>query len=189
MARKRRVSDRRPLIGIGDDVEFEIRLAQVIAWCTPRIDLSDPGGSLRSDQLRPRILEVDRAGAVAGVAGNRAAWNSDVWHAKPIHGVEGLRGGRLLAFFPDESLSDGAAESETGGFFDVDNTPPWDAWVALFRNDSAFPGTDLLVTWVPAELLETVERGIRVNPEGCIVWLADSRTSVAEKLKERSLLA
>jgi hypothetical protein len=183
------VNDRRALIGIGDDVPFEVRLAQTIVWCTSRLDPTDPRRSLRNDGLRPRILEVSRAAAVVGVAGNRAAWDSDVRHAEPVHRADGLRGGRLLAFFPDESLSDGAAEAETGGFFDFDNTPPWDSWVALFRDGGTFPGADMLVSWVPAELLETVERGIRVNPEECILWLADSQTSVAKVLKGRGLLA
>jgi hypothetical protein len=78
-----------------------------------------------------------------------------------------------LAYFPDAELSDGAAEAESSGFFDVFNEPPWDCWVAWaeapgVREDSyrAF-----LVAWIPEQLASIVGRAIDVNPEQCIQWL------------------
>src|SRR5688572_31446290 len=45
-------------VGIDDNVPFEIRLAEAIAWCAPRADLANPGDSLRSEQLRPRLPDL-----------------------------------------------------------------------------------------------------------------------------------
>jgi hypothetical protein len=74
-----------------------------------------------------------------------------------------LNGGRLLLYAPDENLCDGAAEVASLGFFDVDNVPPWDTWVA-FSN-----GT--LLSWVPPSLVTLAQSGIEVNPECCILWM------------------
>ena len=60
-------SSARPLIGLSDDVPFAVRLAQAIAWCEPRVALASGGATLRSDQLRPRVLERDRASVVRSV--------------------------------------------------------------------------------------------------------------------------
>lgn len=81
-----------------------------------------------------------------------------------------FEGGRLLLYFPDAELSDGAAETETGGFFDVENVPPWDTWIALFRDEDADVSfAECLIGWVPQEFVALAGRGIRVNPEECIV--------------------
>jgi hypothetical protein len=46
-----------------------------------------------------------------------------------LSSITDLCGGRLVAYFPDDNLFDGAAEAESQGFFDVDNIPPYDTWV------------------------------------------------------------
>jgi hypothetical protein len=109
----------------GDDVPFERRLAETVAWCEPQARASDPATSLRSDSLRPRVLEIDRPSIVRNVADARAR-SLLVRDGRGDRMTSGLAGGRLLAYFPDDDLSDGAAEAETNGFFDVHNTPPWD---------------------------------------------------------------
>ena len=176
-------------VGIRDDTPFELRLAQAIAWCTPRATLHDPVGSLRSDSLRPRVLEVDRGAAVYGVLNYRTTDRS-AYRATAVTSAKDLSGGRLLAYFPDAELSDGAAEQETAGFFDVNNAPPWDTWVALFRDPSAgnTSYSDYLVSWVPRDFVELAARGINVNPESCILWLADTRTPSATALGGRGWL-
>ena len=57
---------------------------------------------------------------------------------------------------------DGAAKYSSNGFFDVNNVPPWDIWVAFSEQT--------LVSWVPPMLLELAQKGIDANPEGCIRW-------------------
>ena len=171
------------LVGIADDVAFELRLAQAMAWCAARASLDDPERSLRHEQLRPRVLEIDRATTVRTLAQDRERY---VPH--DLAPARELLGGRLLAYYPDLELSDGVAEEETRGFFDVNNAPPWDTWIALFREPVGDESYDYIVTWVPPAMIDLVGRGIAVNPEECIVWLADAQTRVTEALRLSGLL-
>lgn len=93
-----------------------------------------------------------------------------------------LAGGRLLAYFPDSDLADGAAEAESKGFFDVNNAPPWDTWVAL-TDDERDEQHPCLVSWVPSEFIELAGAGILVNPEECVKWLDDADVSVRELMR------
>jgi hypothetical protein len=68
-----------------------------------------------------------------------------------------------LLYFPAENHACGAAQVSSGGFFDTDNGPPWDIWVAYEGN--------ALISWVPPGLIVAAQMGIDVNPENCIQWL------------------
>ncbi|MFT3768474.1 MAG: hypothetical protein QM820_23750 [Minicystis sp.] len=142
---------------------------------------------MREPESRPRALEVNRASAVSTVVRHRASrFRED---AVPAHAAAGLQGGRLLVYFPDADLADGAAEAESGGFFDVYNTPPWDTWVALFRDEDADRSrAEYVVCWVPSVLIDAAARGIDVNPECCISWLEETKTNAARELQLRGLL-
>jgi hypothetical protein len=85
--------------------------------------------------------------------------------------------GRLLGFEPDETLSDGAAEAASGGFFDSRNTPPWDVWLDYVVDSK---GTGCLISWVPEEWVEAVSKGIESNPEECIFWLPELEALVLQ---------
>jgi len=176
------------LIGIGDTEPVRLRLAQALAYCATRADAADPRGSLRSDQLRPRVLEPDRARAVHAIAHLRTVYVPR--NLSQVTNGDGLGGGRLLAYFPDADLSDGAAEQETDGFFDVYNAPPWDTWVALLRDESRSDRSyqEFLVSWVPPAFVALAGRGIHVNPESCIVWLDDVHAPVCSTLRSDGLL-
>jgi hypothetical protein len=177
------------LTSVGDSEPLELRLAQTIAWCSPRANPTDAATSLRSEQPRPWVLETDRATTVRQVLAARASTDPAVRSATPVESVDDLGNGRLLLYFPDANLADGAAELETSGFFDIENVPPWDTWIGLFRDEPAdISFVDYLVSWVPAEFVDSVERGINVNPEECILWLADSHVPLAEALRSRGLL-
>jgi len=177
------------LASVSDSEPFELRLAQTIAWCAPRANPTDAARSLRTEKHRPWVLETDRATTVRHVLAARASTDPAVRSAIPVRSIEELGSGRLLLYFPDANLADGAAEVETGGFFDVDNVPPWDTWIGLFRDESAdISFVEYLVSWVPAEFVELVERGIYANPEDCILWLADSHVALAGTLRSRGLL-
>jgi hypothetical protein len=85
-------------------------------------------------------------------------------------------------------LSDGAAEAETAGFFDVNNCPPWDTWVALTQfSDGARGRAAHLFAWVPPAFEAVAQRGIDVNPEVCIEWLdnwqAPGRSALIDALR------
>jgi hypothetical protein len=139
-----------------DLVRFRARLAETIAWCTPRATADDPRNCLRSAELRPpslletaveilnrsqptnsepgayerRFAQVltERQAVVNALAEKRQA----LLRRSPGHGnasASQVAGGRLLVFKPDDTLEDGAAEVGSQGFFDVSNVPPWDSWV------------------------------------------------------------
>lgn len=94
-----------------------------------------------------------------------------------------LFGGRLLCFFPDTNLFDGAAEPVSDGFFDLDNIPPWDTWVSFFDDgtdaDTCF--SRYLLVYVPNELIPLADLGILLNPERCMLWLEDTETLIRSR--------
>jgi hypothetical protein len=121
---------------------------------------------LRSPELRPQAVLVhvppSRAmeEAVPALVSKRATLVSLLEH-QPIDTQS--TAGKLLLYWPDENLADGAAECASLGFFNGDNVPPWDTWVAFSER--------VLLSWVPTEMIAVAQKGIDVNPEGCIAWL------------------
>ncbi len=97
-------------------------------------------------------------------------------------GTPSLAGGRLLYYEPDRNLADGAACRASGGFFDVENSPPWDVWLC-------FADQRLLVAWVAPEDLSRAEAGIYVNPERCVAWAGDIDTPFNDHLRAQGLLS
>lgn len=194
---------------------FQQALAETIAWCAPRATPLEPESCLRSLPLlsRPSLesRSIDeRKQAVADITTARAVLLRDAG----IHTQEpatNLAGGRLLLFAPDETLSDGAAWVSSRGFFDWDNAPPWDTWVAYIEDIPTDPQhghpwflgayrdyqkiihqlmpLSYLVCWVPPYLLEAADSGIWANPEECIGWLADRDTTFTRALQVTGLLA
>ncbi len=168
---------------------FKVRLAQTIYWCERQVDSSLPGSLLRTTELRPRILEESRLSAVESVS-----------HARELHGgleirdasiPDNLNGGRLLVHFPDFDLACGAAELETDGFFDVNNVPPWDTWVAYIQDSRSLQSTDneYLVAWIPREFVALADTGVNVNPEQCIQWLRDTSLELVAVLRGEKIIA
>jgi hypothetical protein len=165
---------------------FWTRLDETVHWCADRPVGLGVRECLRSDRLRPRSLQKGYFEAMQHVGVYRGLWAR---HPQtPRRDRLGLRAerdsGKLLVYFPDLELSDGAAEKESEGFFDVFNCPPWDTWVA-FVNDAQPISRDhreYLVAWVPNTLVLTAARGITVNPEGSLLWLEQSRVAMARLL-------
>jgi hypothetical protein len=173
------------LAGIGDDVAFATRIGQAIAWCEPRLDIVAVSSSLRTDRLRPRILEIDRATIIRLVAHQRA-FDATTRSALAVQTAEDLHGGRLLVYFPDFELADGTAEAETSGFFDVNDAPPWDTWIGLFSDPEltgAGEATVYLVSWVPAALISVVQKGLNVSMTECIAWLEQTDTGLSRHIR------
>ncbi len=168
---------------------FQRVLAETVRWCAFKVTQKSLETCLRTPYILPNPLVVsNRFDAMKRVASNRqhllmsvkGALDSD---AKPDHGI--LQGGRLLIFFPDGTLSDGAAEASSHGYFDGENGPPWDTWVGVF-SDETMPrntGNDYLISWVPPIFFDMVEAGLRDNPESCIQWLDQTDLSMAQRLK------
>lgn len=130
-----------------DLLAFRWRLAETIAWCTPRLGLPRPVEALRTRSLLPTSLIEEyrdkprfnfdsepwiehepKLGAqfradIQAIADNRARVLREE-RRYPAAPEQGLAGGRVLRYLPDGNLSDGAAALATGDYFDVDNVPP-----------------------------------------------------------------
>ncbi len=81
---------------------------------------------------------------------------------EPISPAEAQALGRLLLYDARETVSDGAAEALSNGFFDVEDAPPWDTWF-WYEDGTIF-------CWVPDSLVPYAQAGIDVNPVNCIRW-------------------
>jgi hypothetical protein len=165
---------------------LRIALAEAVAWGEARARDDDPRGSLRT---LPDPVDVEDLGYLRLSPANLV--NAMRWRrleALENAGLEapslkwGEAPGRLLVFFPDDETADGGAEAQSGGFFDVHNTPPWDTWVGYFDDLHETPTGPMLrkylLAYVPAVLVARAGRGIAANPEECIQWLEDSETAL-----------
>jgi hypothetical protein len=163
---------------------FRRRLAQTVAWSTHRADPANPRDCLRNPDHRPRTLETSYSATVESVAARRWPWI----RPDPVARARALDGGRLLVYFPDAELSDGAAEVESGGFFDVFNAPPWDTWVAFASDQTAGDHSfaNYLIAYVPPVFLDACAAEIAVNPEECILWLEDADVAFRELLRRHA---
>ncbi|WP_244982159.1 hypothetical protein [Corallococcus exercitus] len=163
-------------------------LGETIRWCAARATLDAPATCLRTPGFQPRaMVDCDRFQMMERVIHARHyALRNTPSESSPSRADGRLHGGRLLVYFPDDNTCDGGAELATQGYLDVDNMPPWDTWVGMFREDPESPtqSADYLIAWVPPVFLDTVAQGISVNPELCIQWLEDSTTMMAKRLKE-----
>jgi hypothetical protein len=168
---------------ISDDQHFFDRLAQAVSWCRLRASLVDPARSLRSPELFPNLLAPERASVVMDVLRSRASALRKV-DVRPVQSDRDLLGGRLLVYYPDGNLVDGAAELASRGYFDLNNIPPWDTWVGLFRSDSTDPSeSEYLISYVPPKLVSLAGAGIEANPEVCIQWLTQTDMPLGNMLR------
>lgn len=147
--------------------DLDWRLHHAADWCHRYGDPSAPGRSLRPGDLRPPTLPSDRWSTVDFVMSNRERAGDLVRVASPR--------GRLMVYYPDADLCDGAAPVSSQGFFDQNNAPPWGTWVGYFDDatEDLSYGTYLLA-WVPESFVTLAAAGMRVNPEECIKWLNEA---------------
>src|SRR5689334_16323998 len=108
---------------------FVESLSETVAWCEAHISASDASDSLRNLEPKQQFL-ISQGVQVFYVQNSR---HHELWMMgrREIPLVKNLCGGRLLAYFPFDSLAGDAAEKASRGFFDVDNIPPFDTWVWL----------------------------------------------------------
>ena len=129
-------------------------------------------GQLRSSELKPAFQEplqllsqwVSKVNEVAARRSQQIARIASQAESQPKE-----QRGRLIVYAPQDNLSDGAAEVQSLGFFDVDNVPPWDTWVTMAGK--------YLLAWVPPQMLKFANAGVEVNPEECIKWADDPSLS------------
>jgi len=76
--------------------------------------------------------------------------------------LNALSQSRLLLYTPLETVADGAAESSSTGFYDIEDAPPWDTWF-LYESNAIF-------CCVPEFSISAAQAGIDANPVDCIHW-------------------
>jgi hypothetical protein len=169
-ARLRDLERHRPEYQVDGDTrlgDLERRLRESAEWCRRHVDLHAIGTCLRPRSTAPQFLARDRWQSVGDVISRRR---------QELYGIDlssrEMPRGRLLVYYPEAELSDGAAEVASQEFFDVYNAPPWGTWIGYFED----PGSDesygpYVLSWIPEELIEVANSGIEVNPEECIAWL------------------
>jgi len=185
---------------------FQHRFGETRVWCASQDWSANPAEGLRTALFRPS----EQAGVEQTFPDYSEFWGKTPQQRQQI--VEHLAlkrvavlqeqsipllplakpliGGRLLAFTPDGTLSDGAAKLATQGFFDDDNIPAWDTWIWYVTNDRVsnlewWRGCDsYLLSWVPDSLVEVVAAGIDVNQEACLRWATDLDTAFIRQLKQ-----
>lgn len=156
------------------DVILHARIAETMLWCESLASLAD----CRPTQLRQNLLHDGPDDLVCSIGNDRrnAARSRKLptWRQPPF----GLAG-RFMLHFPDENLTDGAAELASDGFFDVFNVPPVDTWVSWFVEEGRpLVERRYLLCYVPSWALLSARAGIEVNPEACIVWLDESDVAI-----------
>lgn len=157
-------------------VEALHALGETAAWCTLHSLGTD---SIRSSLLDPHsslsIATLNELGIDAFVKAKRESYKEAVesirrkrsgllreTKAQPFEPAETQKLGKLLLYEAMETVSDGAAEASSHGFFDMEDAPPWDTWF-WHKGGTIF-------CWVPNSLVSDVQAGIDANPVDCIRW-------------------
>ncbi len=167
--------------------EFEQNLEAVLCWCRPRFSMLNLAEQLRSPELCPKkniVCETFSREEIRDVIEDVISRREAMLQAKverPGANTWFKDGSRLLAFFPERSLSHGSSVPETGGFIDECEIPAWDTWIIFVD--------DMLLSWVPFHLINAVDRAILSNPEGSIKWAPDANRPVIAELQSRHLLS
>ena len=161
------------------------RLAETIAWTNAIVSRDDFRPAMRYPDLQWRLLHDGRDDAICEVGAARQFRLIEITTAL-VQNCPDLRGGRLMVYFPDGDLCDGAAEQETEGFYDVFNVPPWETWVGYFEES---PGRrrshdSYLLAYVPMALVRLADEGMFVNPEECILWLSQTSAKIRSRFPD-----
>jgi hypothetical protein len=170
-------------------------LTETTVWCLQAGNIADPKTSLRTFEPRtPPLTSPDSQVFCVSLDRSRRLRSNG---QRDLASVTDLRGGRLLAYFPDYNLADGCAEDVSNGYFDVDNIPPYDTWVGMVENVESVTRDDgsseqvsanFLVAWVPPAFLEIANGGVQVNPEECIAWLDELDSPFTRALRRLGLI-
>ena len=187
------------------DIElFKQRLTETIIWCNHQLADHPEQGVQRLWGLveppRPsheggdeviRMAEDDFIKFSDFIFDLRSQLVSNLPRTLPITIDRNLTGGRFAVFLLDWTHSDGAAEYETDGFFDVDNMPPYALWLYVENQyetqiHETFPdGSHLvspkkarhIISWIPPQYIFIAQKGMNVAIGECVFWLDDSTYS------------
>jgi hypothetical protein len=107
-------------------------------------------------------IEEIRAKIVQDLCYQRAALLADA----PPRAAER---GSVLAFDLEATFFDSVPASISGGFFDANDLPPWDTWIAYGK--CAALQSNVLYSWVPAEFEVVVGHAVRAHLSNAYAWV------------------
>ncbi len=167
---------------------FSRKLHETIAWCVPRVNITDPKYCLRSAQLRPNYEFSSRPDEDVDIWAADIQMINKVVYSRSLILSAGkepfteldidLAGGRLLIHFLGESNFNGLTADITSYYLDNNDTPPWDTWVQPYIPESlAHQSPDsvpseyaFLISWVPPEFLKAVDEATEAECVGMLMW-------------------
>ena len=158
-------------------------LSEVMTWCShfpfrsPALDPSSildvPDWSHDSEPFEPwaqgKYDSFRRAISWINDARSKLLKEAGIEILNP---VDTLAKCRLLLYWPLETVEDGASEAGSMGFYDMQDSPPWDTW--FFYADRA------IFCCVPEFAFSRAQDGIDGNPVACIEWAEWSRLARVE---------
>lgn len=167
---------------------FHQNLLEAIAWCTTHPLWTPILQPLGFEECGKMVSQTDEKRLE--VVSTLAARRSELLKAQgiaPTRFASEVSQGGLVAFSPDMTLWDGAAEVGSEGFFDSSNMPAWDTWVGFVVESEnyhdGFTGwQSYLLAWVPPKYLELADTGIAMNPEVCIDWVQNIQAPFVREL-------
>jgi hypothetical protein len=123
-------------------------------------------GETTIDELKqafdPHEFDYDSAVRIVGVVLSRRARGADTG----VLTTNGQRIGRILRHSLRETTYSCTTQDISGGFFDSQDLPPWDLWVAIHGGESA----PTLLSWIPDILIERANAGTEASAEECFDW-------------------
>jgi hypothetical protein len=151
---------------------FRERLAETVSWGSRHRE-GPPGEALRSSVLAPPPA-MPWPETVRAVMEKRLLQLGRSWRRT----LDPLGAGMLLVYFPTPPHSRGSARQASEGFFDEQDTPPWDTWVAYVEEAER----SYLVAWVPPVALGPASLGITAAPR-TLRWLEGSGVGLGARLR------
>lgn len=164
-----------------DRPAFEASLAEAANWCESRF-AEATRDCLRSSVLRPTRLFMAANHEKDAVAQSSVqqvvAKRHGLLLGTPLRAPASL-GGRVLSLDLKDNLFHGLAMEGTNGFFDEQDMPAWDSWVAYYE--------PVLLVYIPRALVKRTQReAISTCPTNSFRWAAtDKEHPLLRELQKR----
>lgn len=155
--------------------DIRLRIPQVMLW------FDSHGGDLRTPGLKPGVyppISLTISEAVERISSIRATALGPQPPALP-----GDVQGRLLVTEIDGSFGDSPSAIITNGIIDEDDLPPWDTWLRAYSEelDSGINFV-VLLSWIPQELVEAVDKAVQEDPTECVQWASECPFSATRNI-------